>query len=119
MPDEMPESPVVLTYPMRVVLRELLNNQGSEPLWAQEIVNRTDIDRKSVDRILHRLEDVGWLTSERESVEAAVERGTGARRFWTLTPEGSEGAQARLAARRPGRAKSDLTPQPVSFGHSL
>lgn len=64
------------------------------------IMLRTAIRTGAVTRILHRLEDLGWATSEWEIDEYAVGR-RGRRRLYTLTTSGHDAATRLIDDRMP------------------
>ncbi len=95
---------LVLSTPLRTILRAMLNSP--DPVWASSLAQEHDLIWETTSRSLHRLERAGWVTSEKETAEAAAERKQGARRLYELTPEGKELATERLAVGRHRRGRS-------------
>lgn len=80
-----------------------------ESRYGLELMRETRLQSGTLYPVLARLERVGWLVSEKESIDP-VREGRPARRYYRLTPEGLVSArqaraelyeQLRLPARRP------------------
>src|SRR4051794_18987588 len=87
----MPVQPVKMTTIVKLVLDTMVTNK--KPLWTTAIADLADLPPHSVQNVLSRLQEAGWVTSEKETREQASERKAGARRFWTFTEDGSVEAQ--------------------------
>ena len=83
------------TIPTQLVLRALLADHSQER-YGVEIGSAAGLPSGTVHPILARLEGVGWLISRWEEIDPRVE-GRPARRYYQLTPDGLELAQAALA----------------------
>src|SRR3954464_15282706 len=89
-----------MTIPTQLVIEALLGESGRE-LYGLEIGERAGLRSGTVHPILARLEGVGWLTSRWEDVDPQTE-GRPPRRYYRLTAEGAQSAQAALSrAHRP------------------
>jgi PadR family transcriptional regulator PadR len=84
-----------MTIPTQLVLRALLAEPSKE-LYGVEIGAAAGLPSGTVHPILARLETVGWLSSRWEDINPRTE-GRPARRYYQLTPDGLELAQAALA----------------------
>jgi PadR family transcriptional regulator, regulatory protein PadR len=84
-----------MTIPTQLVLRALLADPSRE-LYGVEIGAAAGLLSGTVHPILARLEGVGWLTSRWEDIDPRTQ-GRPARRYYRLTPDGLELAQAALA----------------------
>jgi DNA-binding PadR family transcriptional regulator len=84
-----------MTIPTQLVLRALLTDPSKE-LYGVEIGRAAGLPSGTVHPILARLETAGWLTSRWEDIDPRTE-GRPARRYYRLTPDGLELAQAALA----------------------
>jgi PadR family transcriptional regulator, regulatory protein PadR len=84
-----------MTIPTQLVLRALLADPAQE-LYGVEIGTAAGLPSGTVHPILARLETVGWLESRWEEIDPRAE-GRPARRYYRLTPDGLELAQAALA----------------------
>jgi PadR family transcriptional regulator, regulatory protein PadR len=97
---------VKVTMTVAKVLRVFLEDP-STPCYGLELMKETGLPSGSLYPVLARLERAGWVTSERERIDPAVE-GRPPRRYYRLTPEGRSQARIELAAlseslRPPGR----------------
>ena len=83
-----------MTIPTRLVLQALLAEPGRELYW-MEISAAADLPSGTVHPILARLEGLGWLASSWEDIDPRRE-GRPARRYYRLTPSGTQAATAAL-----------------------
>jgi PadR family transcriptional regulator PadR len=91
-----------MTIPTQRVLQALLADPAAE-LYGFEIAGIAGLATGTVHPILARLEKVNWLESRWEDIDPSIE-GRPARRYYRLTTDGAEQAQAALArAYRPRR----------------
>jgi DNA-binding PadR family transcriptional regulator len=98
-----------MTIPTQLVLEALLTDVERE-LYGVELGELAGLRSGTVHPILARLEGVGWLQSRWEDIDPRTE-GRPARRYYRLTAEGAEAAQAALArAYRPAPTRR-LRPQ--------
>src|SRR5689334_18585316 len=91
-----------MTIPLQLVLDVLLEDPERE-LYGLEIGGAAGLASGTVHPLLARLEGRGWLESRWEDIDPSSQ-GRPARRYYRLTGQGVEGAQAALArvrARRP------------------
>src|SRR5918995_4062122 len=84
-----------MTIPTQLVLQALLADPERE-LYGVELGEQAGLRSGTVHPILARLEGVGWLASRWEDIDPRAE-GRPARRYYQLTPDGIELAQAALA----------------------
>src|SRR5688500_11922245 len=84
-----------MTIPTQLVLQALLVDPERE-LYGIELGELAGLPSGTIHPILARLEGVGWLTSRWEDIDPRAE-GRPARRYYRLTPDGLELAQAALA----------------------
>jgi DNA-binding PadR family transcriptional regulator len=90
-----------LTLQVQLVLRALLDDPDRE-LYGLEFVDGTGLPPGTIYPILARLEGAGWIASRWEDVDQH-EAGRPRRRYYRLTPDGTEQARdglATVAARR-------------------
>ena len=98
-----------MTIPTQLVLEALLADPSRE-LYGVEIGEKAELRSGTVHPILARLEGVGWLESRWEDIDPRAE-GRPARRYYRLTADGAQAAQAALArAHRPSLVRR-LRPQ--------
>ena len=98
-----------MTIPTQRVLRALLDDLDTER-YGYELGELAGLRTGTVHPILARLEGLGWLQSRWEDIDPQTE-GRPARRYYRLTAEGAQAAQAALArAYRPSPARQ-LRPQ--------
>ena len=91
-----------MTIPLQLVLQVLLEDPDRE-LYGLEIGGAAGLASGTVHPLLARLEAHGWLESRWEDIDPSAE-GRPARRYYRLTAQGAEDAQAvlaRMRARRP------------------
>jgi DNA-binding PadR family transcriptional regulator len=62
------------------------------PTYGLELSKEAGVAIRSLYPLLQRLEAAGWLESEWEAIDPAVE-GRPQRRYYSLTPEGLQGAR--------------------------
>jgi PadR family transcriptional regulator PadR len=98
-----------MTIPTQLVLRALLEDPERE-LYGVEIGELAGLRSGTVHPILARFEGVGWLASRWEDIDPQVE-GRPARRYYRLTAEGAQAAQAALARAHRPSALGWLRPQ--------
>ncbi len=70
---------------MVLVVGLVLAHEPNGGLWAREISKRADLKPKTVDRVLERMANDGWLTDEYEPTTGQARK---ARRFYRPTPRG-------------------------------
>jgi DNA-binding PadR family transcriptional regulator len=98
-----------MTIPTQLVLRALLADPAVE-LYGFQIAGVAGLATGTVHPILARLERVEWLESRWEDIDPSAE-GRPARRYYRLTTDGAEQAQAALArAYRPRRGATSPRP---------
>lgn len=85
-----------LTLQVQLVLRALLDDPERE-LYGLEFVDGTGLPPGTIYPILARLEGAGWIASRWEEVDQR-EAGRPRRRYYRLTPDGTERARDGLAA---------------------
>jgi PadR family transcriptional regulator, regulatory protein PadR len=98
-----------MTIPTQLVLEALLGEPERE-LYGVEIGDLADLRSGTVHPILARLEGIGWLTSRWEDIDPQAE-GRPPRRYYRLTTEGMQAAQAALAKAYRPAALRRLRPQ--------
>jgi PadR family transcriptional regulator, regulatory protein PadR len=98
-----------MTIPTQRVLEALLDDPQRE-LYGLQIGEAAGLRSGTVHPILARLEGYGWLVSRWEDVDASAE-GRPARRYYKLTAEGVQAAQAALARAYRPSASRRLRPQ--------
>ncbi len=100
------------------VLQTFVRDASSER-YGLEVMALTGLPSGTVFPILARLEGLGWLESGWEDVDPAAV-GRPQRRYYRLTQEGLERAEAALAkvARAREKRRSVLRPAPGSVGFS-
>ncbi len=84
-----------MTTPMQLVLFELLVDPSRE-LYGLEIGRAAGLASGTVHPILARLEAIGWVESRWEEVDPR-DASRPARRYYRLTPSGSQAAPPALA----------------------
>jgi PadR family transcriptional regulator, regulatory protein PadR len=84
---------VQLTILMLRVLEQFLSDP-LQPRYGLELMKATGLQSGTLYPILARFERVGWVTSQRESIDPKT-AGRPARRYYVMTPEGV--TSARLA----------------------
>jgi len=93
-----------MTLQTQVILQALLQHPAEE-LWGRKIAGLTGLMPGTVQPILIRLEQAGWVASRQESADTARFDGRPARRFFALTEDGAAKARVALAtARRPTKS---------------
>ena len=90
-----------MTIPLQLVLDVLLEDPERE-LYGLEIGGAAGLASGTVHPLLARLEGRGWLESRWEDIDPSSQ-GRPARRYYRLTGQGVEGAQAALARVRARR----------------
>jgi DNA-binding PadR family transcriptional regulator len=98
-----------MTKPTQLVLRALLADPAEE-LYGLEIGEAAGLASGTVHPILARLEGIDWLTSRWEDVDPAA-AGRPARRYYRLTANGAQEAQAAVA--KAWRPPKRLAPHPL------
>jgi PadR family transcriptional regulator PadR len=84
-----------MTIPTQLVLRALLAEPAME-MYGLEICAAAGLQSGTIHPILARLEGVGWLESQWESINP-TEEGRPRRRYYRLTKDGAERARIALA----------------------
>jgi PadR family transcriptional regulator PadR len=84
-----------MTIPTQLVLRTLLAEPAKE-MYGLEICAAAGLPSGTIHPILARLEGRGWLKSQWEDIKPE-EEGRPRRRYYHLTKDGAEQAQAALA----------------------
>ncbi len=103
---------ITLTYPTSLALAAI----GQGHRYGFDIMDATGLPDGTVYPILRRLESRGLLRGNWESDEIAFAEGRPARRYYELTPDGSEALQAvlarypRILASLPESARGEATP---------
>lgn len=84
--------------------------------FGRDIIRYTGIPSGSLYPILHRLEERGYLLSEWESLDIAVQNGRRPRRMYQLDPRGAERAAEDLPdpSPTPAKAHASLKPRPAA-----
>jgi DNA-binding PadR family transcriptional regulator len=85
-----------MTLQTQAVLRALLVKPAEE-LYGLQICSMAELPSGTIHPILARLESAGWLESRWETVDPS-EQGRPRRRYYRLSPDGSERARLALAA---------------------
>jgi DNA-binding PadR family transcriptional regulator len=99
-----------MTEPTQWVLGILVDDPTAE-MYGLEIGKAVDLAPGTVQPILHKFEEIGWLESRFEDIDPADE-GRPRRRYYRLTPDGAEFARAALArAHKPQRQQVGLRPR--------
>jgi PadR family transcriptional regulator PadR len=102
-------TPTRVTGPLLDVLEVLLQAwRDDHDLHGWMIMKATKRSGPTVYGVLDRLEDAGWITGHWE--EQHPEPGKPRRRFYRLTPTGTEAAQQLLTARRPAARPTKTAP---------
>jgi PadR family transcriptional regulator PadR len=98
-----------MTGPTQRVLRELLADPTAEK-YGLEIGKAVELAPGTVQPILHKFEEIGWLESRFEEIDPS-DAGRPRRRYYRLTPDGAELARHALArAHKPQRQEGRLRP---------
>lgn len=105
----MPVDDVRLTTTVARVLRVFLEDPEVSR-YGFDLMRQTSTPSGTLYPILARLERAGWITSEREAIDPAV-NGRPARRMYTLTADGAASARIELA-----RLSAELSPPRVARG---
>jgi DNA-binding PadR family transcriptional regulator len=93
----------------QLVLQTFLEDPSQE-LYGLEVGAAAGLPSGTVHPILARLEGLGWMESRWEEIEPRVE-GRPLRRYYRLTPSGTQDARAALArAYRPSAQRLRLRP---------
>src|ERR1700742_3591898 len=87
-----------MTLPTQLVLRAFLEDPGTER-YGLEVGDAAGLPSGTIHPILARLERLGWLESHWEDVDP-VPAGRPRRRYYRLTPDGTERARQALAGAR-------------------
>lgn len=103
-------APLRMTLTAQLVLRALLADPGRE-VYGREVMQRAGLASGTVYPILARLEAEGWVKSRAEVIDKRAE-GRPARRYYKLTPKGTEKARAAVARGAARLAALDLAPEP-------
>lgn len=85
-----------VTAQTQAVLAALLEDPTT-PLYGLEISNAVGSPSGTIYPILARLETAGWVESQWEDIDPAIE-GRRRRRYYRLTPEGERASRDALAA---------------------
>jgi DNA-binding PadR family transcriptional regulator len=99
-----------MTEPTRRVLGMLVDDPSAE-MYGLEIGRAVGLAPGTVQPILHKFEEIGWLESRFEEIDPS-DAGRPRRRYYRLTPDGAEFARAALAhAHKPRRQQAGLHPR--------
>lgn len=91
------------------VLRMLSDDPTAEK-YGLEIGRAADLAPGTVQPILHKFEEIGWLESRFEEIDPS-DAGRPRRRYYRLTPDGAELARDALArVHKPRRQEARLRP---------
>jgi PadR family transcriptional regulator, regulatory protein PadR len=91
-----------MTLTTQAVLRALLE-QPSKELYGLEICAKAELPSGTIHPILARLEKIGWLESSWEEINPH-QQGRPRRRYYKLSPDGTERARVALARATESRA---------------
>ena len=91
----LPVPPIRMTLAVARVLREFLADPA-QPRYGYELMGLTDFPSGKLYPVLTRLVEAGWLSREREDVDAS-QAGRPARYMYRLTEQGTAAAQRELA----------------------
>jgi PadR family transcriptional regulator PadR len=98
-----------MTGPTQRVLRELLADPTTAK-YGLEIGKAVELAPGTVQPLLHKFEEIGWLESWFEEIDPS-NVGRPRRRYYKLTPDGAELAREALArVRKPQRQGGRLRP---------
>jgi DNA-binding PadR family transcriptional regulator len=98
-----------MTGPTQRVLRELLADPATAK-YGLEIGKAVELAPGTVQPLLHKFEEIGWLESWFEEIDPS-DAGRPRRRYYRLTPDGAELAREALAhVRNPQRQEGRLRP---------
>ncbi len=98
-----------MTGPTQRVLRELLADPAT-PKYGLAIGKAVELAPGTVQPLLRKFEDIGWLESWFEEIDPS-DAGRPRRRYYRLTPDGAEFAREALArVRKPQRQEGGLHP---------
>lgn len=102
-------SDVRVTVAVARVLREFVA-EASEPRYGYELMQLTGFPSGKLYPILARLQQAGWVTREREHIDAA-KAGRPPRYLYRLTPRGAEAAWSELTS-----LTRQIAPDPTATG---
>jgi PadR family transcriptional regulator PadR len=103
--------PQRITGPLLSVLEVLLRaGAENEELHGWAVKKEAGLSGATTYKMFDRLEDAGWITGRWAPSD---EPGKPARRYYRLTPTGTEQARTLLAQRRPEALRSPAGPRPV------
>jgi DNA-binding PadR family transcriptional regulator len=98
-----------MTEPTQRVLRALLDDPTAEK-YGLEIGKAVGLAPGTVQPLLHKFEEIGWLESRFEEVDPS-DAGRPRRRYYRFTPDGAEFAREALARiHEPRRQQVGLRP---------
>jgi DNA-binding PadR family transcriptional regulator len=98
-----------MTEPTQRVLRMLVDDPTAEK-YGLEIGKAVGLAPGTVQPILHKFEEIGWLESRFEEIDPS-DAGRPRRRYYRLTPDGAEFAREALArTHEPRRQQVGLRP---------
>lgn len=92
-------APVRLTRARAAVLEVFLNGPQAEH-YGRELTEQTGVGSGTLYPMLNGWADAGWLQAR---TEEDAHPGRPARRYYSMTEDGEQKAQALLSARQPGR----------------
>jgi PadR family transcriptional regulator PadR len=96
-----------MTLTAQLVLRAMLAEPGRE-MYGREIMQAASLASGTVYPILARLQAEGWVSVRDEEIDKHAE-GRPARRYYRLTPDGIEKAEAAMARASTQIARLGLT----------
>ncbi|WP_067465233.1 PadR family transcriptional regulator [Actinomadura macra] len=99
-----------MTLQTQMVLRQALLEPARE-WYGLEMVQATGLPSGTVYPIITRLEECGWIASRWEDAAEHEDTGRPRRRYYELTPEGTQAARLALAKAHQNRATT-----PVPWG---
>ncbi|GAA3441330.1 PadR family transcriptional regulator [Planomonospora venezuelensis] len=94
-----------MTMQVQAILRVFLSDPAQRR-YGLELCEATELPSGTVYPVLARLEQIGWLNSHWEEPDTHVDAGRPRRRYYTITPDGTEKSRdaitrAYAARRRP------------------
>jgi len=91
-----------VTVPTLQILAVLLADPLRTDWFGLEVSRQTGLGSGTVTQVMYRLEVWGWVASQWEDRDVATSQGRPRRRFYRLTGDGNQQAQALVRKRFPG-----------------